>query len=76
TVPHKVAVMALLDRVDPQAARIGAVNTVVREGDALVGYNSDAPGFLEPLRPLLAENHLFRMARVLGTGGAARAVVH
>ena len=75
TMPHKQAIMPLLDRLDPLAARIGAVNTVVREGDALVGYNTDAPGFLEPLQSLLAQRHLFRMARVLGTGGAARAIV-
>jgi len=76
TMPHKQAIMPLLDRVDPLAARIGAVNTVVREGDAvLAGYNTDAAGFLEPLLPLLAERHYLRMARVLGTGGAARAIV-
>ena len=74
TAPHKAAVMAHLDRIDPQAERIGAVNTVVVEDGRLVGYNSDAPGFLEPLRPLLARSWLFRMARIVGTGGAARAV--
>jgi len=76
TIPHKQAVMPLLDRIDGQAAEIGAVNTVAREGDFLVGYNSDAPGFLEPLRPALADRHLLRTARILGTGGAARAVAH
>lgn len=76
TMPHKQAVIPLLDRLDPLAARIGAVNTIVRETDGtLSGYNTDAPGFLEPLRPALAHAHLFRMARVLGTGGAARAIV-
>jgi shikimate dehydrogenase len=75
TMPHKQTVIALLDRLDPLAARIGAVNTIVREGDALVGYNTDVTGFLEPLRARLAQQHLFRMARVLGTGGAARAIV-
>jgi len=75
TMPHKQAVIAHLDRLDPLAARIGAVNTIVPEGGELVGYNTDAPGFLEPLAPLLARKHLFRMARVLGTGGAARAIV-
>jgi shikimate dehydrogenase len=74
--PHKQAIMPLLDRIDPLAARIGAVNTVVRAADgALAGYNTDAAGFLEPLASLLAEKHYFRMARVLGTGGAARAIV-
>lgn len=76
TMPHKQAIMRLLDRLDPLAERIGAVNTVVRDADGtLTGYNTDAPGFLEPLQPLLARKHLFRMARVLGTGGAARAIV-
>lgn len=76
TMPHKLAIVPMLDRLDPLAARIGAVNTVVRENDGtLTGYNTDAPGFLEPLRDELAKTHLFRMARVLGTGGAARAIV-
>ena len=75
TMPHKQAVIALLDRLDPLAAAIGAVNTVVREEGELVGYNTDAGGFLEPLRADLAGRHYFRMARVLGTGGAARAIV-
>lgn len=75
TMPHKQAIIPLLDRLDPLAARIGAVNTVVPEGGALVGYNTDVPGFLEPLQPMLDETHYFRMARVLGTGGAARAII-
>ena len=76
TMPHKQAIIPLLDRLDPLAARIGAVNTVIREADGtLTGYNTDAPGFLEPLEPMLGRAHLFRMARVLGTGGAARAIV-
>ncbi|MDP3552046.1 MAG: shikimate dehydrogenase [Novosphingobium sp.] len=75
TMPHKQAVIPLLGRLDPLAERIGAVNTIVPEDGALVGYNTDAPGFLEPLRADLAQTHYFRMARVLGTGGAARAIV-
>ena len=76
TMPHKQAIMPLLARLDPLAARIGAVNTVVREADGtLTGHNTDVAGFLEPLAPWLAHKHLFRMARVLGTGGAARAIV-
>ena len=79
TIPHKQAIMPLVKRIDDTAAKIGALNVVAREGegsDALVGYNSDARGFLEPLRPLLADRHLFRMARIFGAGGAARAVAH
>ena len=75
TMPHKQAVMPLLDRLDPLVEKVGAANTVVREGDGLAGYNTDVAGFLEPLAAMLGERHLFRMARVLGTGGAARAVV-
>ena len=75
TMPHKQAVPELLDSLDPLATAIGAVNTVVREHGRLVGYNSDAGGFLEPLRRELGKPHYFRMARVLGTGGAARAIV-
>jgi shikimate dehydrogenase len=79
TMPHKQAVMPLLDAIDPEALRIGAVNTIVREGGRpdgrLIGFNSDAGGFLEPLRSVLGERHLFRMARVFGGGGSARAIV-
>ncbi len=75
TMPHKQAVIPLLDALDPLAERIGAVNTIVPENGRLVGYNTDAGGFLEPLREELSRQHLFRMARVLGTGGAARAII-
>ena len=76
TMPHKQAILPLLDRLDPLAERIGAVNTVLREADGtLTGSNTDAAGFLEPLTDLLDGKHLFRMARILGTGGAARAIV-
>jgi shikimate dehydrogenase len=76
TLPHKQVVCSYLDRLDRAAEKIGAVNMVVRERSELVGYNSDAAGVLEPLRPLLARRHLFRMARIIGAGGAARAVAH
>lgn len=76
TMPHKQAVLPLLDRLDPTAEKIGAVNTVVRSDDGvLTGYNTDVVGFLEPLRDELSGHHLFRMTRVIGTGGAARAIV-
>jgi shikimate dehydrogenase len=73
TMPLKQAVIPLLSRLDPTAERIGAVNTIARDG---TGFNTDAAGFLQPLQPLLAQRHLFRMARILGAGGAARGVVH
>jgi shikimate dehydrogenase len=74
--PHKQAVIPLIDRLDRSAQRIDAVNTIVREEDgSLTGHNTDAMGFLEPLRPFLRRQHVFRMARIFGTGGAARAII-
>ena len=76
TMPHKLAMLGLLDAADPLARRIGAVNTVVRGADGLLtGFNTDAAGFLEPLAPYLKDPHLVRMARIMGAGGAARAIV-
>ncbi len=76
TMPHKQAIVPHLGHLDPLAEEIGAVNTVVPKATgSLNGYNTDAAGFIEPLRPWLAKRHLFRMARVFGTGGAARAIV-
>jgi len=76
TMPHKQSIIPLLDRLDPLAARVGAVNTVVRgDNGSLTGLNTDVGGFLEPLRARLQARHLYRMARILGTGGAARAIV-
>ncbi|MCT2557876.1 shikimate dehydrogenase [Tsuneonella sp. YG55] len=76
TMPHKQAVMPLLDRLEIGAELVGAVNTVTRRHTgALIGSNTDVGGFLEPLAGELGDTHYFRMARVLGTGGAARAVV-
>jgi shikimate dehydrogenase len=75
TMPLKQAIVPLLSSVDVAAGRIAAVNTVVRGSDGEIGYNTDAAGFLEPLRPFLGQRHLFRMARIFGAGGAALAVV-
>jgi shikimate dehydrogenase len=75
TMPHKQAIIPLIDTLDPLAERIGAVNTLVSGDKGLTGFNTDAAGFLEPLRDELEKQHYFRMARVLGTGGAARAIV-
>lgn len=76
TMPHKQAVMPLLDRIDTPATEIGAVNTVRRGSKGgLSGTNTDASGFLEPLKGDLNAAHYFRMARIIGTGGAARAII-
>lgn len=78
TIPHKQAVLPLLDELSPAARAIGAVNTLwMREG-RLVGENTDAPGFLADLYAhlgdRLAENGRERCAWLLGAGGSARAV--
>lgn len=73
TMPHKQAVMPLLDGLSDEAERIGAVNTVLREGERLIGYNTDAAGFIEPLLPRLGDEP-DRFAYLIGTGGAARAI--
>ena len=74
SLPHKLAIMQHLDRVDPTARRIGAVNTVVRNGEELTGSNTDWSG---AMRALEREAQLAgARAVVLGAGGTARAVVH
>jgi shikimate dehydrogenase len=77
TLPHKIEIMPLLDRIHPEAARIGAVNTVVKQADgALEGRNSDGFGFLAALKDGAPDwNAAAGPAVVLGAGGAARAVV-
>ncbi|MDP2129764.1 MAG: shikimate dehydrogenase [Erythrobacter sp.] len=76
TMPHKQAVMPVLGHIEPPADAIGAVNTILPLGKSgLTGTNTDAAGFLEPLAADLAQTHYFRMARIIGTGGAARAII-
>lgn len=76
TMPHKQTVMPLLYSIEPPADAIGAVNTIYPAFDRLLaGTNTDAAGFLEPLAGDLAETHYYRMARIIGTGGAARAII-
>ena len=77
TLPHKVDIMPLLDRIHPDAERIGAVNTVVQQPDgSLEGRNSDGFGFLAALKQgAPAWQAAAGPVVVLGAGGAARAVV-
>jgi len=72
TMPHKEAIMKPLSRIDPAAERIGAVNTVVPEGNQWAGYNTDYSGALkalEPHGPLKDKNIL-----IIGAGGTAKAI--
>jgi shikimate dehydrogenase len=73
TIPYKENVVSLVDECDPLAARIGAINTIVNHGGRLVGYNTDAPGFIRALTEFAAFDCPGKKVVILGTGGAARA---
>lgn len=72
TIPHKVAVLPLLDGLSPAAELMGAVNCVHRDGDRLLGANTDGQGFLESLRTVVDPGD--KRIVILGAGGAARAI--
>ena len=74
TIPHKVAVLSLLDEISPDAAMIGAVNTVRREGERLIGENTDGKGFLRGVREEAGVDPKGKRIVILGAGGAARAI--
>ena len=75
TIPHKEAIIKHLDSIDETAKEIAAVNTVKIENGKLYGYNTDAEGFIEPLRNAYGSLKGAKVA-VLGSGGAARACVY
>ncbi len=72
TIPYKEEIIPLLDGLDPVAKAIGAVNTVRRENNNWIGYNTDAFGFKQLIKPFFKSHH--ERAIILGTGGASKAV--
>jgi len=75
TIPHKVAVMSLLDEARPDAAMIGAVNTVRVDGRGrLIGENTDGKGFLRGIREDAGMDPAGKSVVILGAGGASRAI--
>lgn len=74
TIPHKVAVLQHLDELAPDAALIGAVNTVRRDGDRLIGENTDGKGFQRSLGEDAKTDPAGKQIVILGAGGAARAI--
>ncbi len=74
TIPHKLAVMPHLDWIDDTAKAIGAVNTIVVEGDELRGYNTDVIGAMKPLDQIM--NLRGARVAVIGAGGSARAICY
>jgi len=75
TMPHKTAIVEMLDRLDKNAEKSGAVNTVDTTKNGLVGYNTDGEGAIRALRSYGFEPNNKRIL-VLGAGGAAQAIVH
>lgn len=75
TIPHKEAVIAHLDQVDPVASALRAVNCIAVDGGRTIGYNTDGDGFVRSLRADLRFDPAGRRALVVGAGGAARAIV-
>jgi len=73
TIPHKVAIIPFLDKLDPLAEKIGAINTIVNDGEVLTGYNTDATGFLQALLDQGVEPE-GKTTVILGAGGASRAI--
>ena len=74
TVPYKEAVLSLIDEAEELASLIGAVNTIVNQDETLMGFNTDAPGFLQALHEDAGLEVRDKQAVLLGAGGAARAV--
>ena len=75
TMPHKQAIIQHLDAIDPTAAKIGAVNTIKIDDGKLTGYNTDAHGFITPLKARFGDLRDARVA-IFGAGGASRACVY
>ncbi|MGN6484630.1 MAG: shikimate dehydrogenase [Thermomicrobiales bacterium] len=75
TVPYKLDVMPLCDRITETALRVGAVNTIIPHDGALIGDNTDAYGFATSVRETVGGLPPARRGVVLGAGGASRAIV-
>lgn len=75
TIPYKSAVLSFLDEIDPAARAVGAVNTILHDGDRLIGSNTDVVGFTRSIREDAGREIAGAILLVVGAGGAARAVV-
>ena len=74
TIPYKESIIPFLDELSPEAQAIGAVNAVKNDHGKWIGYNTDAFGFSQSIKPFLNNNH--ERALILGTGGASKAVAY
>ena len=73
TIPYKVEIMGILDKIDEEAASIGAVNTIKIIGDRKIGYNTDHIGFERSISSLIVDEKP-KNALLLGSGGASKAI--
>ena len=73
TIPYKVEIMGILDKIDEEAASIGAVNTIKVIGDKKIGYNTDHIGFERSISSLIVDEKP-KNALLLGSGGASKAI--
>ena len=76
TLPHKQAVIPMIDELADTAIAVGAVNWIINNNGHLTGHNTDSPGFLRALTELGEFDPAGKSALVFGAGGAARAIVH
>ena len=74
TIPYKSEIIPFLDELSDEAKVIGAVNTVKNVNGKLIGYNTDAFGFGQSIKPFLNNNH--ERAMILGTGGSSKAIAY
>lgn len=75
TIPHKVAVMEYLDKMDESAVAVGAVNTIVNDNGVLTGFNTDGIGYVRSLKAEAVPDLSGTRILVIGAGGAARGIV-
>ena len=75
TIPHKVAIIPLLDELDVSAKEAGAVNVVVRRGEKFIGYNTDGDGLIKAISEEFNFSFENKKVIVLGAGGAARGAI-
>jgi shikimate dehydrogenase len=76
TLPHKQAVIQLIDELAETAASVGAVNWIINRDGRLTGHNTDSPGFLRAIKEREGVEPAGADALIFGAGGAARAIVH
>ena len=74
TVPFKESVIPYMDALDPFAKEVGAVNTAVIKNGKVTGYNTDGPGFVKSLAPLIDHEFAEKRVLIIGGGGAARGI--